>query len=325
MKLLSASVGKVGSNRAEDVITVKKLLNSIPFDKGGAGGKLTENGSIRWDDETVAAITRFQQMKVPGINPDGVVKPGGKTWNRLNELNGTSAPPAAPQPVAPTIPKDHIPPPYDTLPEPLKATIRRTYNNKTKDNSNFAWEMGFKDVKEELTLGEVLKKLEDNGHLDVIKAVYNRSLIEPKLWPSIKEILNIWTYAGGNQISQGFNYTCDTPDTSLLDMRASNRFCEDNPSTTVHGPRDCFRELITAGEGLHVCITRKDARGTENHDIHIDKYQVVCTKKRGYCDYKYFDQNFVDHIKDVIPWWLDKKLKELPTPEFKPPERGPKW
>ena len=324
MKSISASVGKVGSNHAQDVITVKKLLNSIPYDQGGTGGKLTENSAIHWDDETVAAIIRFQTMKVPGINPDGVVKPGGKTLTKLNELNGVSVPPAAPQPVAPTVPKDFIPPPYDKLPEPLKATIRRTYNNKTKDNNNFAWEMGFKGVKEELTLGEVLKKLEDNGHLDVIKAIYNRSLVEPKLWPSIKEILNIWTYAAGNQISQGFNYTCDNPDMALVDMRATNKFCEDDPTTTVHGPRDCFRELITAGEGLHVCITRKEARATEDHDIHIDKHQVICKKKaNGQCDYSYFNQNFADHMKDVIPWWLDKQLKKLP--DFKPPERGPKW
>ena len=92
MKLISASVGKVGSNRPQDVITIKKLLNSIPYEQGGTGGKLTENGSIRWDDETVAAITRFQQMKVPGIKPDGVVNPGRNTWKKLIELSGVSAP-----------------------------------------------------------------------------------------------------------------------------------------------------------------------------------------------------------------------------------------
>src|SRR5262249_35187831 len=76
----------------QDVITIKKLLNSIPYEQGGTGGKLTENGSIRWDDETVAAINRFQQMNVPGIKADGGVKPGKNTWKKLIELSGGSAP-----------------------------------------------------------------------------------------------------------------------------------------------------------------------------------------------------------------------------------------
>jgi hypothetical protein len=59
MITLSASVGKLGSHRAEDAITVKQLLNSIAIDQGGGGGKLIANGSLQWNDEAVALSIAF--------------------------------------------------------------------------------------------------------------------------------------------------------------------------------------------------------------------------------------------------------------------------
>jgi len=151
---------------------------------------------------------------------------------------------------------ENFPPPYDALPDPLKQTILRTYREKTTDNSYFGWELGFKGVNSKSTIADLLKSLDSNGHLGVIKEVYNRCLILPSLWPQIRDILGIWTYEAGAQVSQGFNFTCDAPDMALKLMRSTNLFCEDDPTTAVHGPRDCFRELIKAGPGLHVCIVR---------------------------------------------------------------------
>ena len=70
----------------------------------------------------------------------------------------------------------------------------------------------------------------------------------------------------GHNISQGFNFLCDKPDDLLKLLRGSSLFCEDDPTTTVHGPRDCFREIITAGSGLHVCVVRPASRQTHHHD-----------------------------------------------------------
>ncbi len=91
--------------------------------------------------------------------------------------------------------------------------------------------------------------------------------------------------------------------------------------------RDTFRELIKSGAGLHVCVVQTNSRHSHRHDIHIDKFQTVCTKQKdGYCDYEYFDEQMVNHMKDVVPWWLGERLKDIGEAMTKyPPERGPKF
>jgi len=204
-----------------------------------------------------------------------------------------------------------LPAPYDTLPAPMQETLVRSHLEFVK-----GWPG--------LSLIDYLKMRDSDGILDVIKAIYNRCLIAPGIWLQIDTIVGGWTYAGGNQISQGFNFNCSDPDALLKTVRGSDKFCQDG--VNCHGPRDSFRELITSGAGLHVCVTQPAARNTHKHDIHIDKFQTVCTKQSdGFCDYKYLDSNMVDHMKDVVPWWIGERLKELGKIMAEhPPERGPK-
>jgi hypothetical protein len=204
-----------------------------------------------------------------------------------------------------------LPAPYDSLPADLQETLIR---------SHVEYEKGWKG----LSLADYLKMRNDDGILDVIKAVYNRCSVLPGLWGHIDSIVGGWTYAGGNEISQGFNFNCAKPDPLLNLLKVSGSFCQDG--VNCHGPRDTFRELIKSGPGLHVCVVQTDSRGTHKHDIHIDKYQTVCTRKEdGFCDYKYLDKNMANHMKDVVPWWIGERLKELGKIIAEhPPERGPK-
>jgi hypothetical protein len=205
-----------------------------------------------------------------------------------------------------------LPAPYDSLPVPLQDTLTRSHVEFVKGWPN-------------LSLIDYLKMRDADGILDVIKAVYNRCLIAPSIWLQIDTIVGGWTYPSGHEISQGFNFNCSDPDALLKALRASKDFCQDG--SNCHGPRDTFRELIKSGSGLHVCVTQSGSRSTHKHDIHIDKFQTVCTKQDdGYCDYEYIDSNMVDHMKDVVPWWIGERVREIGEAMAKyPPPRGPKY
>lgn len=201
--------------------------------------------------------------------------------------------------------------PYDTLTDALKETIRRTHREKSKSNANFAWQLGFVGAHEQLTIPELLKAMDKRGDLAVLKDVeYRCSLRLKTLWPCIRNVLGVWNYAAGHQVSQGFNFTSDDPDAMQALVKGSTLFCED--ATNVHGPRDCYREIIKSGPGLHVCITQKAARATNQLDIHIDQFQAVCTRMtNGQCDPAWFNTNTAKHMYDVVPWWLGEQLHKV--------------
>lgn len=215
-----------------------------------------------------------------------------------------------------------LPAAYTKLPESLKQTLVQSHVEHVK-----GWPGR--------PFADYINDLESHGQLAVIEAVYKRCGKESKLWSFIQAIVGPWNYAQGHDISQGFNFLCNKPDDLLKLMRGSSFFCEDDPATTVHGPRDCFRELVTSGSGLHVCVVRTASRHSHWHDIHIDKYQAVCARKNdGFCDYQYLNSNFVNHMKDVIPWWVGENAKKAGKAvgealerqgEFQRENRGPKW
>jgi len=222
---------------------------------------------------------------------------------------------------------DAFPPPYDALPEPLRQTIWDTYQGKSDKNPYFAWDLGFTNNHIRLTLEQLLKAMDAAGRLKVLKEIHARFGILPAVWSQIKAIYDIWDYPGGQDVSQGFS--CELKDadgllTLLRSSAAAGKFCEDGVS--AHRPCDTFREIIKAGPGLHVCIVPKADRASHVHGIHIDKFQVICTRDaKGMCDYSYFNWQFYDHMKDATPWVLKEKvlkpiLQNPPTPAFKPGE-----
>lgn len=169
-----------------------------------------------------------------------------------------------------------------------------------------------------LTLEGYLDDIEEQGHFAVVLAIFVRCVKSvPEIWSHVGTIRGIWTYEAGKMVSQGIQFTCPTAD-KLLELMKSEKaedfFCKD--IVNAHGPRETFRELITTGPGLHVCVTEPAARADKLHDIHIDRYQMVCKRMiGGYCDYVLDNlsaaENAYRHNKDAIPWWLEDLKKRL--------------
>ena len=93
-------------------------------------------------------------------------------------------------------------------------------------------------------------------------------------------------------------------------------FCKD--AFNVHGPRESFREIVKAGEGLHICITEFAHRRDTHCDMHIDAIQQGQVCFDGMC-VPLVNKQTADHVKSVGPWlaqeakdkivdWAKKKL-----------------
>jgi len=82
MSVLQSSVGEKGKNLRSDVETVQSLLKSKGFDPKGVDGICGK--------ETIAAIRRFQATFL--TNPDGLIEPGRKTWQKLASTGGAADP-----------------------------------------------------------------------------------------------------------------------------------------------------------------------------------------------------------------------------------------
>ena len=81
-RTISASVGRNGVNRYEDVVTVQEMLNIIPAYQGGPVDDLVVDGKS--GEKTVGAIMKFQRFV--GIGADGRVDPSGATLAALNTV-----------------------------------------------------------------------------------------------------------------------------------------------------------------------------------------------------------------------------------------------
>lgn len=79
---ISASVGIGGLNRKPDVETVQRLLNAVPFPKGGPNPLLDSDGKC--GPKTCSAISRFQQVNFG--KSDGKIDPGYQTINTLIQI-----------------------------------------------------------------------------------------------------------------------------------------------------------------------------------------------------------------------------------------------
>ena len=95
---ISASVGRNGVNRREDVIMVQGVLLARGYTGIGSASGVC-------GDSTVAAITSFQSGFLR--KPDGVVDPDGNTWRHLAAAfpGTTTSPPAATSPITRPVPR----------------------------------------------------------------------------------------------------------------------------------------------------------------------------------------------------------------------------
>lgn len=75
MKKLQGSVGLGGANFRKDVMAIQNLLAENGYAPGPA------DGSLRM--ATISAIQKFQRTAIKMNSPDGLIEPGGITWQKL--------------------------------------------------------------------------------------------------------------------------------------------------------------------------------------------------------------------------------------------------
>lgn len=105
--VISASVGRNGANKPNDVIVTQILLNRIPSAQGGPSPQLEADGKV--GPKTQKAIDGFQSYHQLGS--DGRIDPGGKMLAKINQLVCESMPAPAPEPSpipAPTLPSREV-------------------------------------------------------------------------------------------------------------------------------------------------------------------------------------------------------------------------
>jgi hypothetical protein len=96
---LTGSVGRGGKNIEDDVERIKRMLNKISSENGGANDTLDETDLSRQGPDFEAMVFQirlFQDINFPqwingrinpsGFAPDGLVEPGRASWRRMRAL-----------------------------------------------------------------------------------------------------------------------------------------------------------------------------------------------------------------------------------------------
>ena len=88
MITITQSVGEKGKNLRQDVLNIQKALNKI---KPPLATKLLQEDGL-CGKNTGNAITIFQKKYLMLINPDGRIDPGGRTINKLTQMQIVTTP-----------------------------------------------------------------------------------------------------------------------------------------------------------------------------------------------------------------------------------------
>lgn len=269
------------------------INNMINFLKKRGSYPLSVDSKFGQNTET--ATLSFQRC-VFDDNKQWDGKIGNKTWEKLEQLKAYTNPTSIGDA---TIPNSYL---GLHWPDTFWEVEKRSYLYSLKD-----WKRTFSDY---------LDDKKRSGLLAVDKAIYDRLMaILPYVWSNIAAIGIGWTYAGGRGISQGFECLFLNPRGVWSELYSNSMkevhawFCRD--AITEHGPRDCFREIVNTGSGLHVCVTNSGF--SEPSIIHIDKNQVVMECVKGWCWPRHLllDPDSMQHLKDAAPWVIEKWIKSL--------------
>lgn len=188
--------------------------------------------------------------------------------------------------------------PYAAMPAPLRETLCRSYaahvagTNRYLDNA--FWGGPPRDF-------EAALRSFDAPAFSAVRQVYDRAAAVPSLWGFIQYVHNAWA-----SDSLGFTFTCPSKPALRTFLDASPSFCRDIPlMQSDHqscGPAQCWREVVNAGPGLHICLINNDtidqATVAGESGIHVDPNQIVEGREAdGVCNYSAWGA--VRHGRDV--------------------------
>jgi hypothetical protein len=141
------------------------------------------------------------------------------------------------------------------------------------------------------------------------------------IWKNIKIIINVYQGIGSKGVfCEPFDHGLFLAQMTrltvgpiigprLISPLTDSKFCRDR--FNVHGPRDSFREIVSQGPGLHICITQPAARAATACDLHIDEAQQGQVCAGGFC-VPLMNGQTIEHLRTVAPWLADEAKKWLP-------------
>ena len=207
------------------------------------------------------------------------------------------------------------------MPEDLQQTIRRSNDTKVADTLQLYPFV----AKHEGPLSAAALSARFAADPDAMKILADlHARMRPfDLWRHVRIIVNAYQGTGSRGIfcepfdhdaflhrmtalTEGPHRGPDPNVTPLQVPLRDSKFCRD--AFNVHGPRDSFREIVTSGPGLHICITQPAHRSTSACDLHIDQIQQGQVCSNGLC-IPILNGQTIEHLETVGPWLAEEARK----------------
>ncbi len=338
--LISDSAHIVPGDRGDHVALIQSALVRLRILKAedasleaGFYGTRTANAVLLYK-QSLKVINRSYQnkadnivgkMTIASLDRAIFVLDGGNGAPRLPQRGGPHpksppAPPPAPAnpPPAPPSAGSFLPPLSD-LPEDIQDVVRRS-NAAKKVNELMLFP--FIGASEGPLPPAVLSARFGGSNAGATaKLLELHSRMKPfGIWKNIKIIINVYQGTGSRGIfcepfdhslflAQMIRLTTGPTIGPSISPLTDSKFCRDR--FNVHGPRDSFREIVTQGAGLHICIAQPAVRASTSCDLHIDEVQQGQVCAGGFC-VPLINGQTIDHLRTVAPWLADEAKKWLP-------------
>ena len=213
---------------------------------------------------------------------------------------------------APAVERAAFAPPLSTLPADLQSVIRTS--NAAKKPGDLMLFPFIHNHEGPLAGAELSRRFDAEKSATNVLLAMHRRMTRFALFAHVRLIHNVFTGIGSRgfqcepldheKFVQHMIRLCRGPDPK--ERLRQSPFCKD--ALNVHGPRESFREIVKAGEGLHICITEPANRRDTHCDLHIDDFQQGQVCFDGLC-VPLIDRQTAEHVKSVGPW-LAREAKD---------------
>lgn len=319
-----AEAGFYGKETAAAVLAYKRTFNIINRSYQTTADNVVGIMTIASLDHhmTILESVRHVPAYVPPVFPTYRLfttdKAPSKTGEAKLAITGPRLPPA-------TGGTGKFDPPLSGFPQDMQDTIERSNLAKVPGTpSMYPWVSNHEGP---LSNSDLSKRFADprfNSDKALMFELYER--MKPfGIWGLIRTIRGMYFGVGARGMfchpfdhAKSFSHMqtlstgpTDKPNPVLNDITKAlpvthSRFCKD--AFNVHGERDSWREIVTGGPGLHICVTNASgrARTDENYpasDFHIDEIQQGQFCSNGVC-IPLVNGQTIGHLKTVGPWLL---------------------
>lgn len=326
----AAEAGFYGAKTAAAVLAYKRGLSIINRTYQSQADNIVGKMTIASLDATIRVLDGDpgprRQFGFPGFHPTSPPEfPPQALVTSPTLTTGTSATSRAFAGEPPiTAPSGSFAPPLSDLPLDMQAAVQSSNDTKVAGKLQL---FPFVAAHEgPLTPAALSARFATNPSATQIMKDLHARMRPFDIWKNIRIIVNVYTGTGsrglfcepvdhGSFLAQMMALTKGPrigPDPNLVPLQiplTDSKFCRD--AFNVHGPRDSFREIVSAGPGLHICITQPAQRGKLPCDLHIDQIQQGQVCSRGVC-IPIVNGQTIEHLITVGPWLAEEAKKWWP-------------